>query len=281
EKISELAPLHNIPEVKGIKECKKIYKVPHVAVFDTAFHTTIPDAASTYALPSDMAVKHKIRRYGFHGTSHKYVSSEAAHFMQKPRSRSKIITCHLGNGCSVTAVNHGKSVDTSMGFTPLEGLVMGTRCGDMDPAIFAYLQHKEKKNWKAVEEVLNKKSGLLGICGHNDMRDIHKLAEKGNKKARLALDVFCYRLVKYIGAYIAAMDGVDAIVFTGGIGEHAWWVREQVLSHFAYMGLRVNKKANLASDVRISSFASRVWVFVIPTNEELMMCREVRRVLEK
>jgi acetate kinase len=192
----------------------------------------------------------------------------------------KIITCHLGNGCSIAAVDHGKSVDTSMGFTPLEGLVMGTRCGDIDPAIIPFLQHKEKLNYQKVEELLNKKSGLLGLCGKTDMRDIHK-ALAGNKKAKLAHEVFCYRLVKYIGAYIAAMGGVNAIVFTGGIGQHAWWVREEVLKNFKYAGVRISSRANKQNKVNISSIASSVWVLVIPTNEELMMCREVRKVLGK
>ncbi|MBW2972507.1 acetate kinase [Candidatus Woesearchaeota archaeon] len=280
EKISELAPLHNIPEVKGIKTCMKLFKVPQVAIFDTAFHQTMPEKAYTYAIPSQLAAKHKIRRYGFHGTSHKYVAHEAARLMGRPLDKAKIITCHLGNGCSVTAIKHGESVDTSMGFTPLEGVVMGTRSGDIDPAIIPFLQHKERLSYKKVEDLLNKKSGLIGICGNKDMRDIHAALES-NKNAKLAHDVFCYRLTKYIGAYMAAMNGVDAIVFTGGIGENAWWVREDVLENFSYLGLRVNKKANRNNETKISSFASRVWLFVIPTNEELMMCREVRRKLQK
>jgi len=278
EKISELAPLHNVPEVKGIKTCMKLFKVPQVAIFDTAFHSTMPEHAHTYAIPSSLASKHKIRRYGFHGSSHNYVAHEAARLMGKPIGKCKIVTCHLGNGCSVAAVKYGKSVDTSMGFTPLEGLVMGTRCGDMDPAVVTYLQHKEKLSYRAVEQMLNKKSGLLGLCGKTDMRDIHAALEK-NKKARLAHDVFCYRLVKYIGAYISAMNGVDAIVFTGGIGQNAWWVRRDVLNHFSYLGLRYGKKLNERNATKISNFASSTWVFVIPTNEELMMCREVRGVL--
>ncbi|MBW2963966.1 acetate kinase [Candidatus Woesearchaeota archaeon] len=280
DKISELAPLHDIPEVKGIKVCMKLFKVPQVAIFDTAFHQTMPPEAYTYALPHELCAKHKIRRYGFHGPSHNYVSQQAAMLMAKPVEKAKIITCHLGNGCSVCAVGHGKSVDTSMGFTPLEGLVMGTRSGDIDAAILPFLQHKEKLGYKEVEELLNKKSGLLGLCGKTDMRDIHKSVEK-NKKSRLAQDVFCYRLVKYIGAYIAAMNGVNAIVFTGGIGQNAWWIREKVLSHFSYIGLRINNKANRENRLKISSVTSRIWVFVIPTNEELMMCREVRKLLLK
>lgn len=280
ERISDLAPLHNVPEVRGIKACMKLFKVPQVAVFDTAFHQTMPEKAYTYALPLMILKKHNIRRYGFHGTSHEYVACEAARLMSKPVEKAKIITCHLGNGCSVTAVSHGKSVDTSMGFTPLEGLVMGTRSGDIDPAIASFLQHKEKLDHKKVEQMLNHESGLFGLCGRKDMRDIHTALEK-DKKARLAHDVFCYRLAKYIGAYIAAMNGVNAIVFTGGIGENAWWVREDVLKHFSYIGFRIDKKANRQNKTKISSFTSRIWAFVIPTNEELMMAREVRKLLEK
>ncbi|MBN1544547.1 acetate kinase [Candidatus Woesearchaeota archaeon] len=278
ENISELAPLHNIPEVKGIKICMKLFKVPQVAVFDTAFHQTMPEKAYTYAIPAALAAKYKIKRYGFHGTSHNYVAHEAARLTGKPLEKAKIITCHLGNGCSITAINHGHSIDTSMGFTPLEGLVMGTRSGDIDPAIIPFIQQKEKLSHKQAEEMLNKKSGLLGLCGKKDMRDIHA-ARATDSKAKLAHDVFCYRLTKYIGAYIAAMNGVDAIVFTGGIGENAWWVREDVLENFSHIGLRLNKKANRNNETKISSFASRVRLFVIPTNEELMMAREVRKTL--
>lgn len=278
DKISELAPLHNIPEVKGIRTCMKLFKVPQVAIFDTAFHSTIPEHAYTYAIPSDLAAKHKIRRYGFHGTSHHYVANEAAKLMRKPISKCKIITCHLGNGCSICAVSEGKSVDTSMGFTPLEGLVMGTRCGDMDPAIVPFLEKKAKMKASDIERVLNHKSGLYGLCGKTDMRDINS-ARVRDKKSQLAHDVFCYRLVKYIGAYAAAMNGLDCIVFTGGIGEHAWWVREQVLESLSYLGLRYSKKKNCQSALHISTNMSKIWVFAIPTNEELMMCREVRKVL--
>ncbi len=280
DNISELAPLHNIPEVKGIRICMKIFKVPQVAIFDTAFHSTMPEKAYTYAIPSALAEKHKIRRYGFHGPSHNYVSHEAARLMRKPVGQAKIITCHLGNGCSICAVSGGKSVDTSMGFTPLEGLVMGTRCGDIDSSIAPFLQKKEKMKNSDVENLLNHKSGLLGLCGKIDMRDINS-ARAQDKKAQLAHDVFCYRLVKYIGAYAAAMNGVDAIVFTGGIGENAWWVREDVLKNLSYLGVRVSNKKNKNNSTHISSHLSKVWVFAIPTNEELMMCKEVRKVLWK
>jgi acetate kinase len=278
DRLKELAPLHDVPEIEGIKTCMKLFNVPQIAVFDTAFHQTLPEKAYTYAIPSDVAKKHRIRRYGFHGTSHHYVAEEAAKAMDKPLEKTKIITCHLGNGCSVAAVLGGKSVDTSMGFTPLEGLVMGTRSGDIDPAIIPFLQHKEKYSYKKIEEMLNKQSGLFALCGKTDMRDIHASFET-DARARLAEEVFCYRLVKYIGAYIAAMDGVNAIVFTGGIGENAWWIREKVLSHFKHIGVRVNKKANHENHELISAFHSMVWVFCIKTNEELMMAREAKKLL--
>lgn len=280
EKISELAPLHNKPELKGIKACAKILRKPQAALFDTAFHQSIPEKAHTYALPSRLCRKHGIRRYGFHGTSHDHAAREAARMMMKPIRKSKIITCHLGNGCSVCAVENGRSIDTSMGFTPLEGLVMGTRSGDIDPAIIPFLQAKERLNPRATEKILNHESGLLGLCGRKDMRDIHAASEN-DRKARLAQDIFCYRLIKYIGAYIAAMDGVHAIVFTGGIGENAWWIREEVLRHFRHIGFRLDRKANRNNSHKISSFTSRVWAFVIPAEEELMMCRQTRELLEK
>jgi len=280
EEISELAPLHNIPQVKGIKTCMKLFNIPQVAIFDTAFHHLIPEKAHTYAIPKEIAKKHKIRRYGFHGPSHKYVSHEAAKIIGKPIEKLKIITCHLGNGCSIAAIKHGRSVDTSMGFTPLEGLVMGTRCGDIDPAIIPFLEHKEKLDYKKIEELLNKKSGLLGMSGKTDMRDIHTSLDT-DTNAKLAHEVFCYRLTKYIGAYAAAMNGVDAIVFTGGIGEHAYWVREEILRNFEHLKLRVNAKANRENKTKIHGFTSRVKVLVIPTNEELMLARETRRLLNK
>jgi len=276
--LKELAPLHDVPELAGIEICMKLFSVPQVAVFDTAFHQTIPEKAHTYAIPSELAKKHKIRRYGFHGTSHKYVVHEAAKFLGKPLEQLKIISCHLGNGCSICAVKHGKSVDTSMGFTPLEGLVMGTRSGDIDPAIIPFLMHKEKLNYRQIEEMFNKKSGLLGICGKTDMRDIHDHLD--DPKMKLAQDVFCYRITKYIGAYIAAMNGVDAMVFTGGIGENAWWIRKEVCSSLSNLGIKINEKANHTNNRKISSFTSKARILVIPTNEELMIAREVKKKIE-
>jgi acetate kinase len=266
--------LHNTPEIEGIKVCMKLFNAPQIAVFDTAFHQTMPEHSYTYALPHDISKKHKIRRYGFHGTSHKYVSHEAARILGKEISRLKLISCHLGNGCSIAAIKHGKSVDTSMGFTPLEGLVMGTRSGDLDPAIIPFLMHNEKYSYKKIEEMLNKKSGLFGLCGKSDMREIH---ESTTQEARLAEDIFCYRLTKYIGAYIAAMDGCDAIIFTGGIGEHAYWIREKILSHFGHAGIKLDSKDNRENKLKITKFSSRINVLVIPTNEELMIAKEVRR----
>ncbi|HII72044.1 TPA: acetate kinase [Candidatus Woesearchaeota archaeon] len=279
DKISELAPLHNVPEVKGIRVCKKLFGVPMVAVFDTAFHATIPDRAATYAIPLQLAKKHMIKRYGFHGTSHKYVAHETAKRLGKHLDDLKLITCHIGNGASVCAINHGVSVDTSMGFTPLEGLVMGTRCGDMDPAIVEYLQKKEKLGPAEVDTLLNKKSGLLGLCGTNDMRDVHKRKSKDDK-AHLAFEVYCYRLIKYIGAYTAAMNGVDAIVWTAGVGEHAYYVRERVMSHFGYLGVKMDLTKNKKNATVVSAAGSKVKVMVVPTNEQLMMVREVRKVLK-
>lgn len=276
--ISDLAPLHNIPEVKGIKICKKLLNVPNVAVFDTAFHQTMPAKAYTYAIPQRLAKKHKIRRYGFHGTSHNYVARKAAKLLGKRFTSLKIITCHLGNGCSMAAVDKGKSVDTSMGFTPLEGLVMGTRCGDLDPAIVDFIEKKEGLSPTDLDNLLNKKSGMLGICGHNDMRDIYGRM-KLDIKARLAFEVFCYRIIKYIGAYAAAMNGVDAIVFTAGIGENAWYVREEIMKQFGFLGVKLDKKKNKNHSTVISDSRSKIKVMVVPTNEEYMIAEETKKFI--
>lgn len=286
ESIQHLAPLHLPPEIKGIKVCMKLFGkegVPNIAVFDTAFHHTMPDFAYTYAIPRGISEKHLIRRYGFHGTSHQYVSQQAVKLLKKPASSTKIITCHLGNGCSITAVSGGKSVDTSMGFTPLEGLVMGSRSGDIDASVALFLQKHLKRSSQEIDDLLNKQSGLLGLCGLKDMRDVYAASKKdtpAGRSAKLALEVFCYRLVKYIGAYTAAMGGADAIVFTAGIGENAWWVREAALKEFSYLGLKLDSKANRQNKKVISASSSKVKVFVIPTNEESMMADEARRVLK-
>lgn len=259
EKFSRLAPLHNPPSLLGIKACmKQLPGVKQVAVFDTAFHQTMPAHAYIYGLPYEFYKKHGIRRYGFHGTSHKFVAQKTAELLKKPLSKLKVITCHLGNGCSMTAVMNGRSVDTSMGFTPLEGLLMGTRCGDLDPAIVTFLMENEGLDREGIEELLNKKSGLLGVSGvSNDMRDISAKAKEGDKRAKLAVDIFVYRIKKYIGAYAAAMDGVDCITFTAGIGENQPGIINRIKDELK------NVLKNLKAKV-----------LVVPANEELLIAQE-------
>lgn len=285
DKLCELAPLHNPPEVEGIKICISLMKVPQVAVFDTAFHQTMPAKAYTYAIPKKIADRHHIRRYGFHGISHKYVAHRAAEVIGKPLNKLKLITCHLGNGASICAIDKGKSVDTSMGFTPLEGLVMGSRSGDIDPALVAYIAEKEKMDAEQVTTLLNKQSGLFGISGKKDLRDIISamVAKKGKDFAdsKLAFDVMCYRLTKYIGAYFVALGGCDAIVFTAGVGEKAVLVRETVLTQLACIGVKLNSAENRKNSVVITKQSSKIKVLVIPTNEELMIAQEVERVVKK
>ena len=273
KKVSELAPLHNPSEIAVAEEAKKLIPVNHYAVFDTAFHTTMPNVARIYGIPYryyDSGVK----RYGFHGTSYKYIAEEAGKLIGKNK---KMIICHLGNGCSVCAVNKGKSADTSMGFTPLEGLMMGTRSGDIDPAVISYIMRKEGKTENQVEEMLNKDSGLLGISREsNDMRDLLK---SKSKRAKLAIDVFCYRIAKYIGAYAAVLNGVDAIIFSAGIGENVGGVREKILERFNYLGLKLDKKKNKKNELVVTKPSSKVKVLVIPTDEAKMMAREVNRII--
>jgi len=284
EEVSDLAPLHNPPNLAGIKECQKLMPdKPQVGVFDTAFHQTMPEEAYIYALPYEYYQKYGIRRYGFHGTSHKFVSRRAAELMDKNLEELKIITCHLGNGASVAAVDRGRSVDTSMGLTPLEGLVMGTRCGDIDPAIVPFLQKKEGLEPEEVDSIMNKESGLLGISGiSNDSRDVSEAAQQGNKRARLAEKVFNYRVKKYIGAYAAAMGGTDAIVFTAGIGENDGAIRAAILENLEFLGFKLDESKNNArgAEVEISTPGSRVKVFVIPTNEELVIARDTAKIVE-
>ncbi len=259
----DLAPLHNPANLAGIEACQEFLPhVPQAAVFDTAFHQTLPEHAYLYGLPYEYFVRYNLRRFGFHGTSHQYVAHEAARLLKRPLSRLKLITCHLGNGCSITAVKHGKSVDTSMGFTPLEGLVMGTRCGDIDPASVIYLAGKERAGLAELDRVLNYCSGLKGISGvSNDMREIKSAARKGHRRARLALEIFAYRIRKYIGSYMAVLGGADAIVFTAGIGENEADVRQKVLKGlFDYLPKKVK-------------------VLVVPTNEELMIARQTFHVV--
>ena len=275
---NDLAPLHNPANLIGINACKELMPgVPMVAVFDTAFHQTMPEKAYLYGLPYEYYENYKVRRYGFHGTSHSFVSKETARFLGMDLENSKIIVCHLGNGASISAVKDGKCVDTSMGLTPLEGLVMGTRSGDIDPAIMEYIAKKENLDIAGVMNVLNKKSGLEGISGlSSDFRDLTAGAKEGNKRAIAAIEVFCYRVAKYVGSYVAAMNGVDAIAFTAGIVENVGLVREKVCSYLGYLGITLDAEANAKSgdNCVISAADSKVKVAVIPTNEELAICRE-------
>ena len=275
---NDLAPLHNPANLIGINACKELMPgVPMVAVFDTAFHQTMPEKAYLYGLPYEYYENYKVRRYGFHGTSHSFVSKETARFLGMDLENSKIIVCHLGYGASISAVKDGKCVDTSMGLTPLEGLVMGTRSGDIDPAIMEYIAKKENLDIAGVMNVLNKKSGLEGISGlSSDFRDLTAGAKEGNKRAIAAIEVFCYRVAKYVGSYVAAMNGVDAIAFTAGIGENVGLVREKICSYLGYLGITLDAEANAKSgdNCVISAADSKVKVAVIPTNEELAICRE-------
>ena len=276
-----LAPLHNPPNYEGIEACEHLFpNVPMVAVFDTAFHQTMPPAAYTYAIPKDIADKNQIRRYGFHGTSHHFVAVTAAEVLGRNLDTLKLITAHLGNGCSITAVNHGKVTDTSMGLTPLEGLVMGTRCGDIDPAVVIFLR-RLGYSLDEVDRLLNKESGLRGLAaiGSNDMRDILKAIANGSAPAKLALDVFVYRLVKYVGAYAAVLNGFDALIFTAGIGENVSLIRAMVCKQLTYLGIHLDPALNKANALTISREGSLPAVLVIPTNEELMIARETLRIL--
>ena len=275
----ELGPLHNPANLIGIEACEKIMpNTPQVAVFDTAFHQTMPAKAYMYGIPYEYYDKYNIRKYGFHGTSHSFVSKRAIEIAGLDKDTSKVIVCHLGNGASISAVKNGKSIDTSMGLTPLEGLIMGTRSGDIDPTVIQYIAHKENKTLEEVLNILNKKSGVLGLSEYSsDFRDILKRAGEGEEKATLALDAFVYRIVKYIGSYIAAMNGVDAIAFTAGLGENNAKVRNMICSSLSYVGLELDQAANEeAAGVEkiISSANSKVKVMAIPTNEELAIARE-------
>ena len=278
EKCNDLAPLHNPANIIGINACKELMPgVPMVAVFDTAFHQTMPEEAYLYALPYEYYEKYAVRRYGFHGTSHSFVSAHTAELLGKDIKDLKIIVCHLGNGASVSAVENGKCVETSMGLTPLEGLVMGTRCGDIDPAILEFIAKKEGLDIAGLLNVCNKKSGVQGISGvSSDFRDLHAAAEQGNKQAQAALDVFSHRVVKYIGAYAAVMNGVDAIAFTAGCGENDPQVRAQIMSKLGFLGCNLDAEANnvRGKDTVISTADSKVKALVVPTNEELAICRE-------
>jgi acetate kinase len=278
DELIDLAPLHNLPGVHCIQAARQMLPdIPQAACFDTVFHKTIPPVAYTYGLPREMCDKYHIRRYGFHGLSHKYVSERAAEFLNMEKDKLNAITCHLGNGCSITAIKKGKSVDTSMGFTPLEGLIMGTRCGDIDPEIIFFLMDKGYK-YKELARILNKESGLAGISAiSNDMRTLLKLAGSGEEKAKLAIDVFTYRVKKYIGAYIAVLESTNALVFTGGMGENSAQIRKLSCNGLAHLGIELDDARNndaVNREACISSAASRVKVLVIPTNEEIVIANK-------
>ena len=278
EECNELAPLHNPANLIGIRVCQELMPgVPMVGVFDTAFHQTMPQKAYLYGLPYEYYEKYKVRRYGFHGTSHSFVSKRLAEFLNLDYNNSRLIVAHLGNGASISAVLDGKCVDTSMGLTPLEGLVMGTRSGDIDPAIMEFIAKKENLDIDGIIDVLNKKSGVEGLSGvSSDFRDLEAAYHEGNPRAIAACEVFAYRVAKYIGAYVAAMNGVDAIAFTAGIGENTSFIREKILAYFGYLGITMDKEANMVrgEDKIISTPDSKVTVCIIPTNEELAIARE-------
>ncbi len=284
--LKDLAPLHNPPQAVAIRACQEVFgkDTPMVGVFDTAFHQTMPKEAYIYNIPYEYYEKYDLRRYGFHGTSHRYVSAKLAEEMGKPIEELKIISCHLGNGSSITAVKNGKSVDTSMGFTPLEGFIMGTRCGSIDPSIIKFLMEKENMTIDQVTDVLNKKSGFVGVSGiSSDAREIEAAAEKGDERAQLTLDILYYQVKKYIGSYAAAMGGVDAILFTGGIGENADLLREAVCSNMEFMGLEICPEKNKSAsrkEAKFSTDTSKVQAWVIPTDEELLIARDTKMIIE-
>ena len=286
EECSELAPLHNPAAILAIKACEKVFggKVPQVAVFDTAFHQTMPEKAYIFGLPYEYYEKYHIRRYGFHGTSHRFVSARFFEITGMKPEGSKLITCHLGNGGSISAIKDGKCMDTSMGFTPLDGFIMGTRSGGIDPSVLTYIMEKENLSPKAMSDIMNKKSGLLGISGvSSDKRDIGAAAAEGNQRAKLANELLNYQIKKFVGSYAAAMGGVDAIIFTGGIGENDDTVRAGVCSDMEFMGVELNRSANdgmRGEEKKISTDSSKVQVWVIPTNEELLIARDTRDLVK-
>jgi acetate kinase len=287
KEVQHLAPLHNPPNIAGIEAAQALLpNVPHVAIFDTAFHQTMPEHAYLYPVPYEWYEKHGVRRYGFHGTSHLYVSKRAAVLLGKPAKECNIITMHIGNGVSHTAIKNGVSVDTSMGLTPLEGAVMGTRCGDIDPAIPAFMMQKENLSAKEIDSILNKKSGVLGITGRfTDRRDVIENANNGDRLCRIALDIEAYRLRKYIGSYMAAIGRLDAVIFTAGVGEMGWPIRERTIEGLEHLGIHLDKERNKSAMTRkretlITTDDSPVKVFVIPTDEELVFTEDVAAILE-
>ena len=285
EKCTPLAPLHNPPNIIGIKACQKIMpNTPMVGVFDTAFHQTMPEKAYMYGLPYEYYEKYKVRRYGFHGTSHSFVSKETIKFANLDKDSAKVIVCHLGNGASISASIGGKCVDTSMGLTPLEGLIMGTRSGDLDPAIIEYLCNHENLTVSEMLNILNKKSGVLGMSGgiSSDFRDI-KAMDDGNEVAKQTLEAYAYRVAKYIGSYVAAMNGVDAITFTAGVGENAAWLRPMICQYLGYLGVKLDEAASekaVGEEMIISTADSKVKLCVVPTNEELAIARETLALIQ-
>ena len=280
----EIAPLHNPPNVVGIEACQEVMPgTPMVAVFDTAFHQSMPKYAYLYALPYEIYEKYGVRKYGFHGTSHKYVAQRAAAMLGKPIEELKLISCHLGNGASICAIKNGKSIETSMGFTPLAGLAMGTRSGTIDPAVIKVLMEKENMSIKDIDGYLNKKSGVLGISGvSSDFRDIHAAADEGNERAALAIEIFCYRVKKYIGEYAAVLGGLDAVIFTAGIGENNSIIRSKVLANMEYLGIKIDLEKNTVrgQELDISTPDATVKTLVIPTNEELAIARETIKLIK-
>jgi len=281
----QLAPLHNPANLKGILAVEKLIPgLPQVAVFDTSFHQSMPDYAYIYGIPYEYYENFEIRRYGFHGTSHKFVAEKAANMIGKNINDLKIISCHLGNGASITAIDRGVSIDNSMGFTPVEGLIMGTRCGDLDVGALLYIMEKENLDTKQANDLVNKKSGVLGISGiSSDMRDLENAAMQGNERAKLALDVYAYKVKKYIGSYIAAMNGLDLLIFTGGIGENSMYIREQITSNMEYLGIKIDKNINDSTkgvDAIISTEDSKVCTIVATTNEELVIARDTMRIVD-
>jgi acetate kinase len=284
EDFSSLAPLHNPPGLSGVRATmSKAPHVPQVAVFDTAFHQTMPNYAYMYALPYEFYERLHIRRYGFHGTSHHFVATQAAKELKKPLKKCNFITLHLGNGASMAAIKNGECVDTSMGLSPLEGLIMGTRSGDIDPAILFYLEREEGLDIKELDTLLNKKSGLKGICGTNDLREIKAKIKDGDERAKLAFDMFCYRIKKYIGAYFAVLGRVDALIFTGGIGENAVSVRHKICSELKILGIDIDKKRNEKRGVltHFESKKSTIKLLVVPTNEELAIAKQTQHLIRK
>lgn len=278
--LAQLAPLHCEPNIIGITALQELFpKIPHVAVFDSSAHAAMEPKAFLYGIPFEYYEKYKIRKYGFHGINHSYIALEAAHIIKQPLEKLKIITCHLGNGCSISAFAKGKSIDNSMGFTPLEGLVMGSRCGDLDPSVVLYFLETLGLEVEQVKDLLNKKSGLLGLCGKSDMRDIIEMEKGGDKFAKIAIEVFVYRIQKYIGAYAAALNGVDAIVFSGGIGENSPSIRNLVLKNFSYLGIDIDTKKNETNEKIFSSKNSSHFLFNIPANEEKIITEQTCQFL--